>query len=190
MSSLFTREFYRFLGKHLDDRGILVQWIQTYELNDKLFYSMVAALIEEYPYVHAYLTNSADVIFIASYAPIRDYDVSRLQEMPLAADLKRAGLATAGDHQVRRFADRAVLKGLIELFDAPVHTDYLPSVALHAPRSRFKGESVLSVSTLMGVGMPVLEMTGGRRPVAVSAQVATTEASPAGEGPRQCAARA
>lgn len=179
VSSLFTREFYRFLGKHLNDGGILVQWLQTYEMNDRLFYSMVAALIEEYPYVHAYLSNSADVIFIASYAPIRDYDVARLQEMPLAADLKRTGLATAGDHQVRRFADRAVLKGMIELFDAPVHTDYLPSVALHAPRSRFKGESVLSVSTLMGVGMPVLEMTGGRRPVAVAAQVAATEASPA-----------
>lgn len=179
VSSLFTREFYRFLGKHLNDRGILVQWIQTYELNDRLFYSMVAALIDEYPYVHAYLTNSADVIFIASYVPIRDYDVARLQEMPLAADLRRAGLATPGDHQMRRFADRAVLKGLIELFDAPVHTDYLPSVALHAPRSRFKGESVLSVSTLMGVGMPVLEMTGGRRPVALSAQVAATQASPA-----------
>lgn len=179
VSSLFTREFYRFLGRHLNDRGILVQWIQTYELNDKLFYSMVAALIDEYPYVHAYLTNSADVIFIASHSPIQEFDAARLQEMPLLADLKRTGLATTGDHEVRRFADRKVLKGLIELFDAPIHTDYLPSVALHAPRSRFKGESVLSVSTLMGVGMPVLEMTGGRRPVPVAAQVAVTEASPA-----------
>jgi spermidine synthase len=179
VSSLFTREFYRFLGKHLNERGILVQWIQTYELNDKLFYSMVAALIDEYPYVHAYLTNSADVIFIASYSPIQAFDAARLQEMPLVVDLKRTGLAGVGDHQVRRFADRGVLKGLIELFDAPIHTDYLPSVALHAPRSRFKGESVLSVSTLMGVGMPVLEMTGGRRPVPVSAGVAATEASPA-----------
>lgn len=179
VSSLFTREFYRFLGKHLNERGILVQWIQTYELNDKLFYSMVAALIEEYPYVHAYLTNSADVIFIASYSPIPAFNPMRLEEMPLAADLKRTSLAGVGDHQVRRFADRKVLKGLVELFDAPIHTDYLPSVALYAPRSRFKGESVLSVSTLMGVGMPVLEMTGGRRPVAVAAEVAATDASPA-----------
>jgi spermidine synthase len=179
VSSLFTREFYRFLGKHLNERGILVQWIQTYELNDKLFYSMVAALIDEYPYVHAYLTNSADVIFIASYSPIQALDDARLQEMPLVVDLKRTGLAGVGDHEVRRFADRGVLKGLIELFDAPIHTDYLPSVALHAPRSRFKGESVLSVSTLMGVGMPLLEMTGGRRPVSISANVAATEASPA-----------
>ena len=43
--SLFTRQFYRFLTRHLEQDGVLIQWMQTYELNDPLFYTMVAALM-------------------------------------------------------------------------------------------------------------------------------------------------
>ena len=173
VSSLFTREFYRFLSAHLDDDGMLVQWMQTYELDDPLFYSMVAALIGEYPHVRAYLTNTADVIFVASHKPIGRFDPARLRDPALAADLQRLGLTGEGDHEVRRFADRGVLAALVELYGAKVHTDYLPSVALNAPRSRFKGESVQSIRTLMAVGMPLLELTGGRQPVPLSAGIAT-----------------
>ncbi len=177
VSSLFTREFYRFLSAHLEEDGVLVQWMQTYELNDPLFYSMVAALIEEYPHVQAYLTNTADVIFIASHKPIPRFDAGRLRDPALLSGLERLGLTKAEEHDVRRFADRGVLAALVELFDAPVHTDYLPSVALNAPRSRFKGESVQSIRTLMAAGMPVLELTGGRSPVPVSATIHAPQGS-------------
>lgn len=171
VSSLFTRQFYRFLTKHLEKDGLLIQWMQTYELNDPLFYTMVAALIEEYPHVEAYLTNTSDVIFVASHAPIRDFDASKLQDPGLLPDLKRLGLESAPDHEVRRFANREVLAGLVELYGAPVHTDFHPTVALGAPKSRYKVETVKSVMNLMGVGMPVLEFTGGRNPVPVAANV-------------------
>ncbi len=171
VSSLFTREFYQFLGRHLEKDGLLVQWMQTYELNDTLFCSMVAALIEEYPYVEAYLTNSADVLFVASHEPIGELDQSRLRSAGLDTELDRLGLTSAGDHRVRQFANREVLAALVELYSAHVHTDYLPSVALGAPRSRFKDEYVRSVMSLMATGMPVLEMTGGRRPVPVQENV-------------------
>lgn len=177
VSSLFTRQFYRFLTQHLEQDGVLIQWMQTYELNDPLFYTMVAALIEEYPHVEAYLTNTSDVIFVASHVPIRDFDALQLQAPGLLLDLKRLGLETASDHEVRRFANREVLAGLVELYGAPVHTDFHPTVALGAPKSRYKGETVKSVMNLMGLGMPVLEFTGGRTPMPVGANVSEIPAS-------------
>ncbi len=171
VSSLFTRQFYRFLTRHLEKDGVLVQWMQTYELNEPLFYTMVAALIEEYPYVDAYLTNTSDVVFLASHVPIPAFDASQLQDPGLFADLKRQGLETGPDHQVRRFANRDVLAGLVELYGAPAHTDFYPTVALGAPKARYKQESVRTVMNLMGIGMPVLEFTGGRKPVPVAANV-------------------
>ncbi len=171
VSSLFTRQFYRFLTKHLEQDGLLIQWMQTYELNDPLFYTMVAALIEEYPHVEAYLTNTSDVIFVASHSPIRGFDATQLQDPGLLADVTRLGLESGPDHEVRRFANRDVLAGLVELYGAPVHTDFHPTVALGAPKSRYKVETVKSVMNLMGVGMPVLEFTGGRKPVPVAANV-------------------
>ena len=177
VSSLFTRQFYRFLTKHLEEDGLLIQWMQTYELNDPLFYTMVAALIEEYQHVEAYLTNTADVVFVASHAPIPDFDPSKLKDPALLADLERLGLDTAADHEVKRFANREVLAGLVELYGAPVHTDFYPTVALGAPKSRYKGETVKSTLNLMAVGMPVLEFTGGRRPLPIDANVHDVAAS-------------
>ena len=171
VSSLFTRQFYRFLTRHLEQDGVLIQWMQTYELNDPLFYTMVAALIEEYPHVDAYLTNTSDVIFVASHVPIRDFDASKLQDPALLRDLKRLGLETGPDYAVRRFANRDVLAGLVELYAAPIHTDFYPTVALGAPKARYKVETVRSVMNLMGVGMPVLEFTGGRTPMPVASNV-------------------
>ena len=171
VSSLFTRQFYRFLTRHLEHDGVLIQWMQTYELNDPLFYTMVAALIEEYPHVDAYLTNTSDVIFVASHVPIRDFDASKLRDPALLRDLKRLGLETGPDYAVRRFANRDVLAGLVELYAAPVHTDFYPTVALGAPKARYKVETVRSVMNLMGVGMPVLEFTGGRTPMPVASNV-------------------
>lgn len=177
VSSLFTRQFYRFLSNHLDEDGILVQWMQTYELDDPLFLTMVAALIEEYPYVEAYLTNTSDVIFVASHAPIGRLDMARLQHPAMQAELKILGMTSPGDYEVRRFANRSVLAGLVEMYGAKVHDDYYPVVALGAPKSRFRGDSVQSVMNLMAVGMPVLEMTGGRRPMPLSANVFPTAES-------------
>lgn len=174
VSSLFTRQFYRFLTNHLDDDGILVQWMQTYELDDPLFLTMVAALIDEFPHVEAYLTNTSDVIFIASHKPIGTFEMSRLQHPAMQGELKALGLNSAADHAVRRFADRSVLAGLVEMYGAKVHDDYYPVVALGAPKSRFRGDSVQSVMNLMAVGMPVLEFTGGRRPMPISANVFPT----------------
>jgi spermidine synthase len=177
-ASLFTKEFYRFLGRHLDDDGILVQWMQTYELDDALFATMVAALIQEFPYVDAYLTNSADVLFVASRSPIPGGDFRRLQEEPLASELRRTHLPGLAEHQVRKFASRPVLAAFVEMYGAQVHSDYYPVVSLSAPRSRFKGEFVRSIPSLMTVGMPVLEFTGGRRPVAIDRKISQALYSP------------
>ena len=54
MASLFTRQFYRFLAGHLEEGGVLVQWVQAYEINDALLNTMIAALIDEFPHVDAY----------------------------------------------------------------------------------------------------------------------------------------
>jgi hypothetical protein len=100
-----------------------------------------------------------------------------LQAPGLLAELRQLGLESAADHEVRRFANRDVLAGLVELFGAPVHTDFYPTVALGAPKSRYKVETVKSAMNLMAVGMPLLEFTGGRQPVPVAANVHEAGAS-------------
>lgn len=172
VAGLFTHEFYRFLRGHLKPGGIGIQWLQSYELDDPLLATMVAALISEFTYVDAYTTNGSDLLFAVSASPLPQIDYSRLEGGVLGQELSRLGLTGAGDFKVRQVGDRSTLAALVALYGAVPHSDYYPVVALNAPRSRFVGASVQSISMLNGAGLPVLELTGGRQPAAIEEAVA------------------
>jgi spermidine synthase len=165
VSSLFTRQFYRFLGNHLNEDGILIQWLQSYELDDQLLATMLAALHEEFPHIDVYLTNSADLLFVSSANPLPALDAGRVVEEELASELARVGLGAQGDFGVRRIGSQDLLGALVKLSGAEPHSDFHPVVSLEAPKARFMGSAARQLLTLMSLGMPVLEMTDGRSPV-------------------------
>lgn len=67
-SSLFSVEFYERLVPVLEQDGLLVQWVQLYELNDDLFLSVLAALDQVFPAYRAYLVGDSDVVIVAGVA--------------------------------------------------------------------------------------------------------------------------
>ncbi len=165
VSSLFTKQFYRFLGRHMNEGGVVVQWLQSYELNDKLLATMLAALQEEFPYIDVYLTNTADLLFVSSHQPLPALDASALGSPVLEAELRRVGLASNADYAVRRVGSQRLVRTLVRLAGAEPHSDFYPVVALEAPRARFVGDAAWRLHLLLELGMPVLELTDGRLPV-------------------------
>lgn len=168
VASLFTSEFYGFLRQHLKPGGVVVQWVQGYELDDPLLATMVAALLENFEYVDAYSTNGSDLIFVLSDTPVSAPSMRSFSSGDLAAELARVGLTGDGDFIVRRIGDRTMLDAYARLYNAPAHTDFLPLVSLNAPRARFVGSSAQGIDNLVRAGMPVLEVTAGRIPVSLA----------------------
>jgi hypothetical protein len=178
VASLFTREFYGFLRRHLNDDGVLVQWLQSYELSDPLLATMLAALIEEFPGAEVYLTNSADLLILARKSGEPGVLGNNPWETPeLAAELRRVGLGGAEDLQLRRIGGARVLRTMQRLFSAEVHSDFYPTVSLQAPRARFIGRSATLLPELVLNGLPVLDVLDCRRPLPASAPVLDAEAS-------------
>lgn len=171
VAGLFTQQFYGFLRGHLKPGGIGIQWVQSYELDDPLLATMVAALVAEFPHVDAYTTNGADLLFAVSDSPLPPLDYSRLMVGELPQELHRLGLTGDGDFKVRQVGSRKTLAALVALYGAVPHSDFHPTVSLNAPRARFVGASVQSITNLTRAGLPVLEITGGRVPAAVSEKV-------------------
>ncbi|HET9032600.1 MAG TPA: fused MFS/spermidine synthase [Dokdonella sp.] len=172
VASLFTQEFYRFLRSHLNDGGLVVQWMQSYELTDELMATMASALITEFPNVDVYVTNSSDLLLVASEAPIPPVDYARLKDSVLSAELKRVGLNGVGDFEVRKIATRQTLQTLVALYDATPHSDFYPVVSLNAPRARFEKSRVWMFSKLVDIGMPILNLTGVGEPPAIANEIA------------------
>lgn len=158
VAGLFTKEFYGFLRGHLDEDGLLVQWIQTYEIDGPITAQMFAALTEQFPYVEVYVTNSYDLLLLASASPIElDYDAGLWSHAELNDELVRVGLRSAADFEVRRIGDRALLEAIAKLYGAEPHSDFHPTVALQAPRTRFRELRASDLQNLAGLGLPVIE---------------------------------
>lgn len=162
VSSLFSREFYRFVPRHLKPKGLFVQWIQLYEIEDELVGTVITALRESFSDYRVFLSNFGDMIIVASAdGPVGELDSSRLGNPDMQALLQRVGLGTPDDiafHELGRS------KGLNSFFSATTqraNSDFYPILSLEAPRSRFRGQAARSLVEMPVADQPVLELLAG-----------------------------
>ena len=177
VASLFTKEFYRFLHGHLEEDGQLIQWVQTYEIDDPMVATMIAALLEVFPNSELYVTNTADLLIVARKAAGEGYLLAPWESEPLASELRRVGLGSPADFAIRRIGGPAVLRTLVRMFDSPPHSDYFPTVSLRGPETRFRNASSMILQRLVWAGLPVLDVLECRRPPIEARGVIPTEAS-------------
>lgn len=172
VAGLFTREFYRFLHDHLAEDGILVQWLQTYEIDDTQAGSVLAALLQHFPDAALYLAQDNDLVVVACRSTCPDADASRLRDSAgLAMETARVGLGSDAALALRRLGGRSLLASYVHAVQAPVNSDYHPILALRAPRSRFRADRADTLQRLADNGLPVLDLLEGRRPPPADADV-------------------
>ncbi|WP_374658645.1 fused MFS/spermidine synthase [Inhella sp.] len=169
VASLFTKEFYARARSKLRPDGLLVQWIHAYEMSDALLAQMVAALLLEFPHSELLLTNNNDYIILGrTHRPVEwnNVQADRLwQSQALAQELRRVGLHSLEDLRVRRIGGSAMLRTFVRQHGVEPHSDFFPTVALEAPRARFKGQSAHQLSQLILAGLPILNALECRRPI-------------------------
>ena len=91
IASLFTEEFYRAVDARLSDDGILVQWVQSYEIDLPTVRTIYATLGSVFPSVETWTANESDVLLVASKHPLV-HDVARLRAR-VAQEPYRSALA-------------------------------------------------------------------------------------------------
>lgn len=166
VASLFTQEFYAFLKRHLEDDGMLVQWLHTYELNDALVGTMLAALASEFPHLDVYLSNSSDMLIVArTQQGTHENAQFASPGSDLFMELQRVGIESQALINMRRIGGGDVLRTFVHMAGAIPHSDYFPTVSLEAPKSRFMRESSTFLSGLVTNGMPVLDILDCRVPM-------------------------
>jgi len=79
IASLFTRDFYEAVSDRLSDNGLLVQWLQGYEVDGQIVRTALATLGIVFETVETWQINQADLLLLASNHPIQ-HDPTRLRE--------------------------------------------------------------------------------------------------------------
>jgi len=165
VASLFTREFYRRVKPHLNEGGVLAQWIQLYEIEPGLVATVLAALGEEFRNYVIYAPSDFDLLIMASDAALPAGPDAKVFDSPgLAKELWGIHVLTLGDLDARYVGSRATLAPLFASYGMPANSDYYPVLDLNAARSRFTDRSAGDIVALGTIGVPVLELLEPGRP--------------------------
>jgi len=158
-ANLFTTEFYRHVSQYLNKDGLLVQWIQLYEIDLNLVSSVFKALSTQFSDFEVYACNTSDILIIAKKKgklPPLDPDI--FKQINLAKELNRIKIKNIQDLKLRKIASKQILEPILSTFSAPANSDYYPYLDLNAARARFLNSNALQLIKLTDYPLPIIDM--------------------------------
>jgi predicted membrane-bound spermidine synthase len=162
VAGLFSREFYQFVPRHLQPNGLLVQWLQLYEINDELVASVVNALSASFQDYRIYLSNGLDMLIVArADGPVEDLHADLLTAPLLAPELRRVGIASMQDIIAHQIGDRRSLEPLFDALSARATSDFHPALSLEAPMTRFGQQAATAILHLPTADLPYRSALAG-----------------------------
>ncbi len=157
VSSLFTLEFYSRVKQHLNENGVFIQWLQLYEINRELVFSVLKALSAEFPFYHIYATSN-DLIIVAKADGEVPYPSDFVFSFPAAKkELGYLGASTSEHLKAFWVGDNYLLEGLLKLSKAKISSDYFPLLDMNAPKARFMDQRFSEISSFRDSYLPVLK---------------------------------
>ena len=148
VAGLFTEEFYRHLKRHVADGGVLAQWLHTYDLDDALVMSVIAALGRHFPSYALFSIGNNDLLIVASTrASLPQPDWTVVQRFPgIAEDLARVTPLTPHTFETLRLGDDRSLAPLARR--TTPNSDFYPVLELNAERARFTRREAIGIASL------------------------------------------
>jgi predicted membrane-bound spermidine synthase len=154
VSGLFTTEFYARIRRYMAPGGVFGQWLHTYELEDGLVESVLAAVHENFSDYRLYALNRADLLVVATPTgalPRPDWSVTALPD--IRRDFCRFLPLTAAGLDRALVLDRAGFAPLVER-GVRSNSDFYPVLDLGAERTRFLDHTATGVE---GLGSGVVD---------------------------------
>ncbi|HUJ18144.1 MAG TPA: fused MFS/spermidine synthase [Nitrospirota bacterium] len=173
VAGLFSKEFYKRIKDHLNEDGLLVQWLQLYEIDTPLVASVFDALAAQFSDYVVYVTDDSDIIVIARpTGTVPEPDPAVLSARGLSNELNRVGINGLQDVLVRRLGNKRALQPLFDSYNVPANSDYYPLLDLYATRALFMGTSAKDLTSNPDLQLlPAVEMLGHEPVNMNSAQV-------------------
>jgi spermidine synthase len=126
VASLFTQEFYEAVASRLEPRGLFLQWVQAYDVDEWTISTIVATLGAVFPDIEIWQTHQTDLLLVAS-RETRRLDVAALRglirEEPLATALRGAWRAVELEDVLARFVAGPALVRSVRGRGQAVNTD-------------------------------------------------------------------
>ena len=164
VSSLFTEEFYRRVAGHLNDGGMLVQWIQLYEIDLSAVASVMKAMSLSFDDYAVYIADPTNILVVASRHAKLGSLSDRVYAWPdLREQLERVSVRHTDDVRAVELGRKALLDPYFGTARAPVNSDYFPFMDNRAARARYLSLSASEPMQLLLSELPIAEMLADTR---------------------------
>jgi len=162
VATLFSDEFYQRIRPHLNDGGLLVQWIQVYEIDFDLVGSILKALGRHFPDYVIYTSQPGDIVVIASKnGPVPALTDAAFRSPGLRQALAHVGYRGLADLKLEKIASRRVIEPMVASSRYPVNSDYFPVVDQNAAKARFLRLSAHDVAVIPKSFVPFSALIDG-----------------------------
>ncbi|MBX9685427.1 MAG: fused MFS/spermidine synthase [Candidatus Obscuribacterales bacterium] len=94
--NLYTTEFYALTQKHLNEDGLLCQWVPLNQVSKKIWKMMLMSARKVYPYICLWCPNNREIIFVASKRAIGIDSLEMQRKMETAPTVFRNAMAEVG----------------------------------------------------------------------------------------------
>jgi hypothetical protein len=139
VAGVFSLEFYQNCLAHLAPDGLMVQWVQAYDISDTSLDMVLATFSQVFPCLSIWLGHSNDLLVVGSAFPSQvDLEAlaGRLEHPKVKADLARVELDS-----VPVLLAQEVISPDSAMFlaptNAPIHSDLFPTLEYAAQRDFF-----------------------------------------------------
>lgn len=156
VSSLFTDEFYGRVSHHLNDDGLLVQWLHVYELSPDLVASIFQALGKHFADYRIYASNNDNLVILARVkGKVPALSNSGFANPALKSAFARVGWHKLDDMIMHEVGDKQWFDPLFQRSGAPANSDFFPYLDQHAVKTRFLRATVSELPLLHNIGIPL-----------------------------------
>lgn len=141
VAGVFSHEYFETCRQHLESDGLLVQWLQSYEMEDPTFYLTLETFTASYPYYTLWNPTRADTVLVGSdqpYQPDLDAMEVKLSDQRVRADLQPLGIRSLLPILAMQMADHASVFSHIRWLGT-FHSDFFPILDYVAPRGFYVG---------------------------------------------------
>ncbi|MGI9301810.1 MAG: fused MFS/spermidine synthase [Gammaproteobacteria bacterium] len=159
VASLFSEEFYEHITRYLNRDGLLVQWIQLYEIDIALVFSILKALDKHFENFDIYHADDGNLLIVAKVeGEIPPPGASIFDNPATEQELRELDVTNLNDLRTRWLGDETLFTGLMQSSSSPPNSDFFPFVDLQASKSRYMQHSAGELTSLRRAVVPVLEI--------------------------------
>jgi spermidine synthase len=144
IASLFSIEFFEECARHIKDDGLMIQWVQGYEIDNETFELVLRTFHSIFPEIQIWIAGSTDVLLVGSKTKIEpDLNESekRIAQDQIKDDLSRIGVNDLFTLLNMQITSPESLRSSIKM-TGRVHSDYNPILDYRAPMVLYTDSSL------------------------------------------------